>query len=635
MPNLTYTVSDFIPFTKILSADVNSRFSDIRTLLNTTKLDSTNVQQYGLTRDRLIQGTASHVIINDGSGVMSSEAQLAYTRGGTGISPTFSSNGGRALIVNDAETAFTLGSPLQSTLTQSFTGDIATLTAGEGITANDAVCLDLHNGTGSDVYRVFRCDSDLANRRRNFIGFAVSDATVTAGIYTYTISAAFVASNVIATTINGRSYSTTYASSSDATLQAVATQIATDPDVQSATVTVVGGNQTGTDDRVITVTGKGGLSLNMSASVSGGASQPTVTVANTQSPSGQNVRIRNFGLLSGFSGLTVGQQYYLSSTTGSITISPSDANPIPVGQALTTTQLFITPNSFIYQFTTPSVFVRSHGKSTGSAGSATQDVEHFNFTSWASGTSSSAGARYVGGMGGNGRYNNEHHTLDGNNTSGSISALFQKYNKATWSTLTNRSTAHARHADYEFVGYLHACKGTTGSVQTTHDKWNGSSWSSGTAFNTAANQSGCFSVNSLLNVMGGDTTTDHETMNASDVRASATVAPNGSFTGGSSCTGGSVSPNGIYLQANAGTNSYKWNGSSWSSAITVPHAVNGGSNSQTAAAGHNPTTSRTYINGGCDGSDNGINSTAYFNDTSWASDTASSNSRGGPTGSVV
>lgn len=37
-----------------------------------------------IARTKLASGTANHVVINDGSGVMSSEAQLAITRGGTG-----------------------------------------------------------------------------------------------------------------------------------------------------------------------------------------------------------------------------------------------------------------------------------------------------------------------------------------------------------------------------------------------------------------------------------------------------------------------------------------------------------------------------------------------------------------------
>lgn len=96
-------------------------------------------------------------------------------------------------------------------------------------------------------------------------------------VVTYTLSAALVASNVITTTLNGRTYSTTYASSSDATLQAIATALAGDTDVASAVVTVVGGNQTGTDDRVITVTGKVNIWLALTGTVTLGASQAVIT----------------------------------------------------------------------------------------------------------------------------------------------------------------------------------------------------------------------------------------------------------------------------------------------------------------------------------------------------------------------
>lgn len=116
MPALTYTSSGFpfVPFTKILSADVNQCFFDIRTLLNTTKLDDTNVQVHGLTRigatSRLKTGTAKAVLINDSSGdmgellsvnngavyfnasgVATATAGLPLSSGGTGQSLTLGS----------------------------------------------------------------------------------------------------------------------------------------------------------------------------------------------------------------------------------------------------------------------------------------------------------------------------------------------------------------------------------------------------------------------------------------------------------------------------------------------------------------------------------------------------------------
>lgn len=126
MPNLSYTVSDFTPFTKIVSADVNSRFSDIKSRLNwaggtdtTTGLGDSNIQSNaasggGLTRStKLKSGTSNYVVINDSSGNMTEEAQLATSRGGTGIAITAASqNPGDVIQVNSTSTALTIGAPL-------------------------------------------------------------------------------------------------------------------------------------------------------------------------------------------------------------------------------------------------------------------------------------------------------------------------------------------------------------------------------------------------------------------------------------------------------------------------------------------------------------------------------------------
>jgi len=113
MPALTYTSSNFpfVPFTKIYSADVNTCFTDIRTLLNTTKLDDDNLQNAGITRaTKLKTGTASYVLINNGSGAMSEEQYLALARGGLNrdITPAGTQDTGKAILVNGAGTGFEL-----------------------------------------------------------------------------------------------------------------------------------------------------------------------------------------------------------------------------------------------------------------------------------------------------------------------------------------------------------------------------------------------------------------------------------------------------------------------------------------------------------------------------------------------
>lgn len=77
-----------------------------------------------IARTKLANGSANHVVINDGSGVMSSEAQLGVSRGGTGVDASTVTDG-QILIGHDANNNFSL----------------ATLTQGSGIT--------ITNGAGS------------------------------------------------------------------------------------------------------------------------------------------------------------------------------------------------------------------------------------------------------------------------------------------------------------------------------------------------------------------------------------------------------------------------------------------------------------------------------------------------------
>lgn len=73
MPALSYSTSDFVANTLIKSADVNSNFTAIKTLLNTTGLDDTNLAAAGITRaTKLKVGTAGAVLVNANStGAMS------------------------------------------------------------------------------------------------------------------------------------------------------------------------------------------------------------------------------------------------------------------------------------------------------------------------------------------------------------------------------------------------------------------------------------------------------------------------------------------------------------------------------------------------------------------------------------
>ncbi len=119
---LVYTVSPYVPFTKILSANINQDKTDIQSRINwaggtsaTTGLGDDNLQSNaasggGLTRaTKLKAGTADYVVINDGTGKMTEESQLSPVRGGTGLNVTVASQlPGDTFQVNSTSTGFTI-----------------------------------------------------------------------------------------------------------------------------------------------------------------------------------------------------------------------------------------------------------------------------------------------------------------------------------------------------------------------------------------------------------------------------------------------------------------------------------------------------------------------------------------------
>ena len=108
MPALSIPNS-FTPGTLIQSAQVNANFTAIQTLLNTTKLDSSNIQAGGLTIDRLATTTPNQALYTNGSGVVTTGV-LPAIDGGTGAAISLNpSLVGQSLVVNPAGTAFQLG----------------------------------------------------------------------------------------------------------------------------------------------------------------------------------------------------------------------------------------------------------------------------------------------------------------------------------------------------------------------------------------------------------------------------------------------------------------------------------------------------------------------------------------------
>lgn len=135
---LVYSIPPFVPFTKIVSADMNNMFATIKSRVNwaggtssTTGLGDDNLQSNtasggGLTRaTKLKKGTANSVLVNDATGAMSELAVsanqslftdgsgvltsgvLPVSAGGSGVALTLT-NPGDVLQVNPGGTALIL-----------------------------------------------------------------------------------------------------------------------------------------------------------------------------------------------------------------------------------------------------------------------------------------------------------------------------------------------------------------------------------------------------------------------------------------------------------------------------------------------------------------------------------------------
>jgi hypothetical protein len=77
-----------VPTSTALSGDVTVNSSGVTAISSGAVVNADVNASAAIDRSKLASGTASHVVINDGSGVMSSEAQLATSRGGTGVNST-------------------------------------------------------------------------------------------------------------------------------------------------------------------------------------------------------------------------------------------------------------------------------------------------------------------------------------------------------------------------------------------------------------------------------------------------------------------------------------------------------------------------------------------------------------------
>lgn len=106
---LTYPTGDFVPFTKILSSEVNGKFTAISTLLNTTKLSDTNLQDHGISWVKLTLQAVSNVAVTDTLGQLTVSSFLSSANGGLGfVFASTTLNASKVVQSNAGGTALTL-----------------------------------------------------------------------------------------------------------------------------------------------------------------------------------------------------------------------------------------------------------------------------------------------------------------------------------------------------------------------------------------------------------------------------------------------------------------------------------------------------------------------------------------------
>ena len=278
------------------------------------------------------------------------------------------------------------------------------------------------------------------------------------------------------------------------------------------------------------------------------------------------------------------------------------------------------------------IYVRTHGTSTGSTAQGDTNTAHFNLASWSVGTAGTAARAGFGG--GDGTYNVGVNIVDGYNTSDTAASYHLRYNLVAWVSLTASPNPRVQAAHSQFFLQRWMNKGTSagGAGQTSSYAWNGAAWVTKTVWGTAAGD-GCagFQEGGLQRVCGGDSATVHETRTTADTVSTSTAVPAASDgTGGSDAPGnrGVISRVGTA----SGTASYTWAGS-WSSSITAPYAQ---LPRQVGNSGFMRGSQVVFANGGQTATTtNPINTSERFNGTSYTSETASSDSRGRPSGGVI
>ena len=190
---------------------------------------------------------------------------------GNGIHEYYATLEATAVDDNDACASFPIKLPAQSVILEA-----AIRIFSDADNDIGSVSLKLHSVAIAD---------DASSAGTEIVGFdaATRGEESRVEISTLTLDDPFASGNSITSLIQGKVITQDFATSSDNTLKLYAAQIAALPSVATAAITVVGSNQTGTDDRVIVITGTNpGDHIQIEQITITGTSAPDMAIAITQ-----------------------------------------------------------------------------------------------------------------------------------------------------------------------------------------------------------------------------------------------------------------------------------------------------------------------------------------------------------------
>ncbi len=150
--------------TSIVNADISGSAAIAYSKLNLSSsiVNADVATGAAIARNKLASGTNDHVVINDGSGVLSSEAQLSVSRGGTGLSGASAANG--TLLIGN-------GSGYS----------LATLTQGSGVTITNGsgtITIAATGGSANDIPETSFSGANNQASAANVTGLAFANANV-------------------------------------------------------------------------------------------------------------------------------------------------------------------------------------------------------------------------------------------------------------------------------------------------------------------------------------------------------------------------------------------------------------------------------------------------------------------------